>query len=310
MIRTVLGDIEKRAVGNVLMHEHIQCVSNDMLYAFGDDWIREKDIEDYSVKILGVLREKGIANTFVDGTPSDLGRNVRLLKRISERTGMHIIASAGMYFYPSMVSCMRSAEDLAKWFIRECENGMEGTGIRPGILKCAADALGMTHDTEKRLTALAITQKETGLPLYAHCSHTADLAQKMCGLFENNGADPEKIILGHASRRLDADYLESILCRGYYICIDQSWGTEKEAATVYGLCQRGYEKRLLFSHDRPIYNDFESPDKLGISFPPETHVKRYSYLKNELLPALLDAGCSEAQCQLFLSDNASDVLDI
>ncbi len=310
MIRTVLGDINNEALGNVLMHEHIQCVSNDMLRAFGEKWLDENKLEQNAVKILKELKSRIGLDVFVDGTPADLGRNIRLLKRISEQSGVHIIASSGMYYYPSMVSCGRSAEELAKWFIYECEKGIEGTDIKPGILKCAADSDGITADIAKRTKALAITQAETGLPMYAHCSHTDNLAHEMADIFESNGANPKKIILGHASRRLDVDYLDALLARGYYICIDQSWSTEPEASAVLELCRRGYEKKLLFSQDRSIYNDFEREELTGLDNGCETHIERYSYLSERLIPELEARGCNIERQMLFLRQNAMTALNI
>lgn len=312
MIRTVLGDIKKSELGNTLIHEHIQCVSNDMLMAFGDKWLDTMDLERYSVSVLGKVKNQIGLSVFVDGTGVDLGRNTQLMKTVSEKTGVNIVASTGLYYYPSMLTCKRSAEDLAEIFIDECENGMDGTGIRPGILKCAADSDGITPDVEKRLSALAITQAKTGLALYAHCSHQDTLAEEMMELFKKYNAIPEKIIFGHASRRLDLDYLESILKHGCYVSIDQSWsGSEQEIAkVVYELCNRGYEKQILFSHDRPMYNDFERGDNVGLSMPEEDHVKRFSFVHDEVIPALRDIGCTDEQCLLFESENALCVLDI
>lgn len=310
MIRTVLGDIENPD-GNVLMHEHIQCVSNDMLMTFGEKWVSTTTIEEYATETLTRLKAQINLSIFVDGTSIDLGRNVELMKRISEKTGVNIVASTGFYYYPSMVSCARSAEELAEWVLYECEFGMEDTGIKPGILKCAADEC-MTQDMEKRLIALSITQEKTGLPMYAHCSHTENLAYEMMSIFSRYNVNPEKTIFGHASRRLDIDYLADILKEGYYICIDQSWDGDEDtvAKTVYKLCEKGFEEKLLFSHDRPIYNDFETNSRLGLEISKEETIARYSFFNNKLIPAFKDLGCTEAQCNLFLSKNALRVLEI
>ncbi len=293
------------------MHEHIQCVSNDMLKAFGNRWLDEKKLENYAVSILSELKERINLGVFVDGTAIDLGRNVKLLKRISEKSGVHIIASTGFYYYPSMVSCMRSPKDLAEWILYECENGIEGTEIKPGILKCAADG-NMTADMEKRIRAVSIVQSKTGLPMYAHCSHNDNIAYEMTDIFDKSNVNPEKTILGHASRRLDVGYLESMLKEGYYICIDQSFEGDEErvARTVYGLCEKGYEKKLLFSHDRPLYNDFEAQSRLGIDYPEQAHINRYSFLQNKLIPTCEKVGCTKEHCELFLYKNAMSVLNV
>ncbi len=309
MIRTVLGDIENPN-GNILMHEHIQCVSNDMLQAFGNRWLDENKLEYYAVSTLSKLKEQINLGIFVDGTPIDLGRNVKLLKRISEKTGVNIIASTGFYYYPSMFSYMRSSNDLAEWVLYECENGIEGTDIKPGILKCAADG-NMTEDMTKRVEAVSLVQAKTGLPMYAHCSHNNNIANEMMNIFDKSNATPEKIILGHASRRLDIAYLESILKEGYYICIDQSFDGDEErvARTVYKLCEKGYEKKLLFSHDRPLYNDFEIPDRLGLDYPEQAHIDRYSWFQHKVIHELKKIGCTKEDCELFLRKNAAQFLD-
>ncbi len=310
MIRTVLGDIDNQK-GNVLMHEHIQCVSNDMLAAFGKRWLDEEILEGYAVSILKQLKERLSLGIYVDGTSIDLGRNVKLIKSISEKTGVHIVASTGFYYYPSMVSCLRSAEELAEWIWYECENGMEGTEIKPGILKCAGEGNELTPDMEKRIKALSTVQAKTKLPMYAHCSHKEKIAYEMMDIFEKNNVNPEKTVLGHASRRLDADYLESLVREGYCICIDQAFdGSEEEVAqTVFKLCERGFENKLLFSHDRPLYNDFGVSSELGLDYPEDVHIQRYSFFRERLIPEFLKLGCTEEQCELFLRENGVKVLN-
>ncbi len=310
MIRTVLGDTDISA--NVLMHEHIRCVSNDMLLTFGDKWLEEQRLERYAQEGLLRLKNELHIGIFVDGTPIDLGRNAAQLQRLSQKTGMHIVASTGLYYYPSQLTCQRSAETLAEWFDWECREGMEGTTARPGILKCAADGTAMTEDMKKRVRAMGLVQAKTGLPLYAHCSHEKEIAAEMISVLEKAGAHPERVILGHASRRMDTDYLCDVLRQGYCICIDQSWAGQQKAVaqTVLTLCERGYEDQLLFSHDRSFYNDFAAAGHEGLDFPLDAHIDRFSFLSRMLMPALRFLGCPTAVCTKFLQHNALRVLSI
>jgi phosphotriesterase-related protein len=87
-----------------------------------------------------------------------------------------------------------------------------------------------------------MVQRETGLPLYAHCRHLRDDAHRMLDIFAEQGADPAKTVLGHASFRLDADYLASLADRGCSLCIDQVFpgGEERAASAVAELVRRGY----------------------------------------------------------------------
>ncbi len=311
MIKTVLGEIDKSISGNILIHEHIRCVSNDMLAAFGEKWLNSEKLENYAVKILKLLKETYNVVTFVDGTPIDLGRDAGLLKRVSEKSGVNIVASTGFYYYPSMLTCRRSAETLAEIFLYECENGLDGTDIKPGALKCAVDGI-LTKDAEKRLEALSIVQSKTGLPLYLHCSHNDDIAKNVMDIFERNNVNPSKTVFGHASRRVNADYLKTILNEGYYISIDQSWpgSEEKIAAEVYKLCEMGYAKQLLFSHDQLLYNDFAaSSNNTGLDFPESAHLERFSFLYELLVSQFKSVGISKENCENFLKNNPGELLD-
>ncbi len=61
--------------------------------------------------------------------------------------------------------------------------------------------------------------------------------------------------------------------------------------------------------DRPLYNDFETPDKLGLDLPEEVHTERFSWLQNRLIPTFKKWGCSDKQCELFLKENAFRILN-
>ena len=141
MIYTVTGIKEKTDYGKVLMHEHIGCISNDMIQAFGKEWLDKKKLADFAVDILKMMKTKYGVGMIVDGTPIDLGRDIMLIKEVSERADMPIVASTGLYHYPSQITTTNDAEEIASWFIGEFENGIEGTDIKPGILKVASDAL-------------------------------------------------------------------------------------------------------------------------------------------------------------------------
>ncbi len=313
MIRTVLGDIPISSItGNVLTHEHIQNVSSDMLRCFGKHWLDEDKLTDYAIEVFRMLRETYHVALFVDGTPCDLGRNSRQLQKISENTGISIVASTGLYHYPSLLTCTRSAEKLAEIFLAECEHGMEGTDIRPGILKCATDLEGLTPDNRKRVAALGITQRETGLPLYAHCRHVENTAHEMLDILSENGTDVRKVVLGHATNRLDADYLTGLLKRGCYIGLDQCFpGREKQVAEiVVEMCRRGYEDKLLFSLDSLLYNDFSNPSHDIADKSPLEPISRYGFLFDTMLTAFREAGCTDKQLKQFVVANPLCFLNI
>ncbi|MBR3966836.1 MAG: phosphotriesterase [Clostridia bacterium] len=309
MIRTVNGDIFPEKKCNMLIHEHIMCVSNDMLAAFGRKWLDKDKLCSYSAEILRSVKEKYSVGIYVDGTSIDLGRDIRVLKRVSDESGMPIVASTGFYYFPDQFTMKREAEELSEWLLYECDSGIEGTDIRPGVLKCATEER-VDADNAVRLGAIGITQAKTGLPIYAHCRHLDNTAHEQLDILISKGADPQKIVIGHASSRLCPDYLEGILKRGCYISIDQSYETEKESECISELCRRGYAGQIMFSCDRPIYNDFRSRGDTGEDFDMRIHVERYGYPFVSLLPALLAAGVSVEDCNIMYKENPLKFLSI
>ncbi len=294
------------------MHEHVACLSSDLSNAFPGEWLDKRELCELATDALAAAKERFGLGIFVDGTPCDLGRDAELLRQVSIKSGVHIVASSGLYYFPSMISVERSADDLYALLKREIDGGLDGTDVKPGILKCAIDAGGMTVDTQKRIAAIVRIQAETGLPLYAHCAHTDNTAFELIDLIKECGGNPAKIVIGHASRRLDIDYIESLLDKGVYICIDQSYaGSEQQVAQVVRkLCQDGYERKLLFSHDKSVRNEFMPNFRSEGEMSVESTLKRLSYFYDRLIPELKRLGFTDDQCNLFLHQNALDVLDV
>jgi phosphotriesterase-related protein len=95
---TVRGPIAPAALGRTLMHEHVLVdfyrVSGLLNQLLND--------EALAIEELRPLAAAG-GTALVECTTIDLGRDVAALRRISEQSGMQIIASTGWYrqlFYP------------------------------------------------------------------------------------------------------------------------------------------------------------------------------------------------------------------
>ncbi len=311
MIRTVTGDID-HFDGRVLSHEHISCASDAMLRILNDRWFNQLELEKIAVAVLKRLHDEYGVGLYVDGTPCDLGRDAELLRRVSEKSGVKIVASSGLYYYPSVLTVGRTPEELAELFISECKNGMGNTDILPGILKCAVGGDKLSSDDRKRVAALGITQRECGLPLYVHSFHGGHVTEEVLELLMKFGANPEKTAVGHIVHRPDADYLAGIIERGCYICVDQC--SQKRvvevAHAVSELCKRGLDDHILCSLDQPIYSDFASSDYTGMTDSVETHLKRYAFLFETVLPEFERAGCSKEQCDAFIRKNPIKLLNI
>jgi phosphotriesterase-related protein len=215
--------------------------------------------------------------SLVDMTLDGFGRDVAAAKELSEQSGVNIISGCGNYvkeFHPSYVAEL-SAEELAEKYIDEIVDGVGDTGIRPGMIGEIGTSWEIEPDEIKVLKAAAMTQRETGLPINVHapCSNWQNM-HTILDILEEAGADIDHVVLSHrcgsiAYPSLTADeateHLASLAARGCYVefdlvgCVypnftptEVLWNhadDRERAFALLKLCQRGYSKKLLLSHD-------------------------------------------------------------
>ena len=314
MIHTVNGLYNKKKNSPILIHEHIRCMSNDLYMAFGKKWIDEGMLVEYSANILKELKNKYGVDVFVDGTPIDLGRSVDILKQISVKSGVEIVASTGLYHYPGCATSRRDVNEIAEWFIEEYQNGIKGTGIKPGILKCATEGDEISNDNAKRIGATGIAQCKTGLPVYIHSSHAGDVALRQIDILLEKGANAKKIIVGHSSINYDFKYLENLIKTGCFICIDQCHrffhSLDEIMDSAVKLCEKGYGDKILFSNDICIYSDFLKKGYTGIEKNEAEHVKKFGFVFEDMYKAFEKRGGNLKLWNKIICENTSGVLDV
>ena len=312
MIQTVTQKISKSEIsGTVLIHEHIQCVSNDMLHAFGKRWLDRSEVISRSLEILTDMKKNYGLDLMVDGTPIDLGRDGGILKELSERSGVKIVASSGLYNFPSMITMENSEKDIAEWFTEELISGIDNTGAKAGILKCATDSNLITEENKKRIAALGRVQAKTALPLYRHTLHRGSTAKDALRILEERGADAEKIIIGHFDDACEYDYVCEFIKRGSFVSFDRRHYsdeyTENLAKMLIRLHEGGFADKVLISNDCCIYSDFCPTGNKWTRREdiPDTIAYVFEALKKEFLKF----GGSEIAYEKMLTSNVLSVLD-
>jgi phosphotriesterase-related protein len=168
---TVNGPLSESGAGIILPHEHI------LVDFIGADSARSNRYSADSVmeKALPFLLELKNAGcqTFLDCTPNYIGRDVKILQRLSIASGLNIVTNTGYYgaagqkFLPKH-AFTESADQLAKRWISEFENGIDDTRIKPGFIKLGADAGSLTDVNRKIMNAGAIAHLQTGLTIAVH----------------------------------------------------------------------------------------------------------------------------------------------
>src|SRR5512137_915187 len=91
-IRTVCGDIDPTELGAFYLHEHVLCSPPSDV----TDRDLELDSEAAAIQELTWFKQAG-GRALVDMTPADYGRDAPGMKRVSEATGIHIIAATGLH---------------------------------------------------------------------------------------------------------------------------------------------------------------------------------------------------------------------
>ncbi|MHB1315504.1 MAG: phosphotriesterase family protein [Christensenellales bacterium] len=313
-INTVLGKIDAKDLGPTLIHEHILIADWSMRMAFSD-WVDIKEFIGYAVKKLKRAKAGGI-KTIVDCTPANLGRDIHVMREVSEKAQINIIASTGLYHFEDWWIRDKEPAWFAEQFIKECEHGIMGTGSLPGVIKCATDVKGVTPVNRNLLKIASIIHKNTDLPIITHASvsNHAGLAQQ--DVFIEEGVDISTVLIGHCNDSKEADYLESILKRGSYIGMDRfgvhTLARQEDRVWITAeMYRRGYADKMLLSCDHSAFLDYtdqelftrKSPWEAFKAVDLDTFPEQYSYLTEVTVPQLQEAGVPQEAINRMLVDN-------
>ena len=112
-------------------------------------------------------------------------------------------------------------EIMTDMFVRDIEQGIADTGIKAGILKCATDEPGITPGVERVLRAVAQAHKRTGVPISTHTHAGLRRGLEQQRIFEEEGVDLSRVIIGHSGDSTDVGYLEELIAAGSYLGMDR-----------------------------------------------------------------------------------------
>ncbi|MCY3779317.1 MAG: phosphotriesterase-related protein [Chloroflexi bacterium] len=267
-IHTVFGEMEPSILGRTLMHEHVFC---DVYRVTGrlNELLND---EALAVEELASLRNAG-GTALVEVTTPDLGRDPQALCRVAEKTELHIVMGTGWYrqpFYPPEIDRLPTNR-LAEMMIEELTVGVEGSGIRAGIIgEIGIDLDYATAQEERVLRAAARAQKATGAPITTHASmYPVGLAQ--LEILNDEGADLSRVIIGHCDTYLDQSYHLAILEAGAYVQFDTVGRNHmnpdsRRARALVELARLGWKDKLLLSSDRCHRSDLRAFGGVGYGY--------------------------------------------
>jgi len=303
-IMTVTGPIEPNTLGLTSMHDHVLaylipffgnpqkeddkhsspmnvddpiaienlCYLNElgMRGHCKDNW----DISDVALmtKETAYFKERG-GQAILEPSAPGIRTNVKGLREISQATGVHIIASTGLYVGVSHPDSFRemSQENFRGYLLEEIQSGMDDTDVKAGHIKTG---IRVGSDEELRFfKTSAEVSRDTNLLLTAHTSRGTkrENCRKMLHLLLDAGINPDKLLLCHihftfwegdfvshfidpTQKSLKLEWAREVMAHGVNVCVDLfgeqpgPWDTVRLAGLIT-LLKEGYEDRIVIGND-------------------------------------------------------------
>jgi phosphotriesterase-related protein len=305
-VMTVTGPIRPEELGVTLMHEHVLV---DFVGADKVDRARY-DAEAVFQTALPYLQEvvtRG-GQAFVDCTPAYLGRDPVLLKRLAEASGLRILTNTGYYGagqnkYLPAHALTETADELAARWSREFREGIEGTGVRPGLIKTGVDKGPLSEIHRKLITAAARCHRATGLPIHVHTGDGA-AAKDIVKTLGGEGVPASAYVWVHAQNEPSRSVQMAVAETGAFVELDglaPGDALERHVEATVDIIGRGQLPRLLVSQDAGWYH---------VGEPGGGTFRGYALLFDEFLPALRERGIPESQIRALLVTSPARALTL
>jgi phosphotriesterase-related protein len=286
-------------LGQIFYHPHLNLDNN-----------RQYNV-DLAIAEARLLKRAG-GCSLVDVTSLGLGRDPTALRAISEATGLNIIMGCGYYIAGSQPPEIKPwpKEKIAELIMKEFADGVQFTGIKPGVIgEIGVSDIENTEEI-KSLCAAAIAQRQTGAPLYIHPPIFETHGLQILDIVAKEGADLSKVVLCHCDPTLDNyKYHDKIAKRGAFIEFDQ-FGLQFVAMEGFFLprdidrikaikrqIELGNLARIIISQDVAFKSCLVKYGGWG-----------YAHILRDLVPFMRREGISAKDIQTIMVDNPRRLL--
>jgi phosphotriesterase-related protein len=311
-VQSARGALPTSALGRVLIHEHVFLMDMEYTVNYRPDFFSEETVAKAAAR-LNALKRAGI-DTIIDLTVLGLGRHMPMLAKAAAQTELNIIVSTGAYtfdqvpapfaFYGPGLLC-NAPEPMIEHFVKDITQGITGTNIKAGELKCAIDAPGLTPGVERVMRAVARTHVITGTPITVHTAPLARTGLIAQRVLAEEGVDLRHVVIGHCGDTSDLDYLMKVAAGGSLLGMDRfgvnfTITMQQRVDTIAAMVKHGYIDQLTLSHDCCCWSDFFPSVEQYNAAMPQHH---YLHICNDVIPALLEAGVTQNQIDKMFIDN-------
>ena len=248
-------------------------------------------------------------STVVDVTNRGLKRDPEALLKLSEATGLNIIMGSSWYqkmFHPRDMDD-KSVENLTDEIVEDITVGVNGTGIKSGIIgEVGVNGGPITRNEEKCIISAAIGSKLTGAPITIHSGGVGEEKHHTLDLIEKEGVSLNRVIMGHSDWLADHyEFALELIDRNVFLEFDligresalEISPTAKDIQIVTKLVQDGHEDKILLSQDVCFKSNLKHYGGFG-----------YSFVLEKFIPHLHSLGISNSSTDKMLIDNPKKVL--
>jgi len=305
IIMTVNGPVSSKEMGISLIHEHIlvDFIGADSIT--DQKWDKSK-VVDRSLPFLKQIKDLG-CQTFIECTPAYLGRDPLLLKSLSNSSGLNILTNTGYYGavnnkYIPQHAFNETADQLAARWILEWDNGVDGTGVKPGFIKIGVEKGNLTDLHKKLVIAAARTHLKTGLTIASHTGPAIPAFEQL-DILHNEGVAPEAFIWVHAQSEKDLGNHVKAAKMGAWIGLDglNDNNLADYIRMIKNLKKNNLLNKILLSHDAGWYHPGEENGG---------EYRGYTILFEKLIPLLRNENFSEKEINQLLVINPSEAFKI
>jgi phosphotriesterase-related protein len=338
----VLGPVPGEALGRTLMHEHLLMHAVHIAKPPPDQPERGLFAAPVGLELVGRLRYGRLVNadncllasedeaiaetslfrragggTIVDATSIGIGRNPLGLARIARATGLAIVMGSSWYVaetHPPGDGLADAPEEaIAERIVRDLTEGVDGTGVRAGLIGEVGCSWPLAPVERKVLRASALAQRRTGAPLSIHPGRAQQAPEEILGILEAAGADLGRTILCHVERTVDRpELLLRLAATGVVLEYDlfgfehsyYAWSLPVDMPNDAGrlrwlrfLIERGHLSQLVISHDICFKDKLARYGGHG-----------FAHILENVVPLMRERGFAAAEIDAILVDNPRRLL--
>jgi phosphotriesterase-related protein len=338
-IRTVLGDIDPADLGVTLVHEHLLSDLRGLFDEPAEPALRELARGPLELGTVGWVRlnyTRNLENMLLDDRAEmaeevrryldaggrsivelsgiGVGRDPEGLAWIARETGAHVVMGTGWYVEPLHPPDVASADEgaLADRLIADVEIGVDGSGVRAGILGEFGCSWPVSDAERRVLRAAGRAQRATGAAITIHPGRHPDAPHEILEEVAAGGGDATRTVIDHVDRTIfDTEDLLRLARTGCYVEYDlfgnetshypfapidmPNDGTRVDA--IIGLFAAGHGEQVLVSHDFAFRTCLRRYGGYG-----------YAHMLDNVVPKMRSKGMSETDIRTLLVRNPARLL--